>query len=116
MPLKTILVVEDDALVRFVTVALIEDAGYSALQAADADEAIKILEARPDIHVVVTDVNMPGTMDGIKLAHYVKGRWPPIHILVVSGNPLEGPLPLSGRFLPKPFGGNELAAELKMFN
>jgi CheY-like chemotaxis protein len=59
MPLKAVLVVEDETLVRFGTVALVEDAGYLALEAADADDAVRTLEARPDIHVVVTDVNMP---------------------------------------------------------
>jgi CheY-like chemotaxis protein len=65
-----VLVVEDDALIRMCVVELVESAGFEALEADSADEAIRILEMRPDVHLVFTDVQMPGTMDGVKLAHY----------------------------------------------
>jgi CheY-like chemotaxis protein len=67
-----ILVVEDSALIRMSAVDLVLSAGYEALEARDADEAIGILEARADIDLVFTDVQMPGTMEGIKLAHYIR--------------------------------------------
>ena len=73
-----ILVVEDEFLVRISTVEMIEDAGFRVLQAADADEAIEILQVRPDIRVIFTDIHMPGSMDGLRLAHAVRARWPPI--------------------------------------
>ena len=73
MDAKTvILVVEDSALIRMSAVDLVLSAGYEALEARDADEAIGILEARADIDLVFTDVQMPGTMEGIKLAHYIR--------------------------------------------
>jgi len=105
-----ILVVEDEALIRIATVAALEAAGYSVFEASGADEAISLLEADPEIHVVVTDVHMPGTMDGLRLAHYVRGRWPPIRLLVVSGVPggLHSPLPDGALFLDKPFGEDRL--------
>ena len=76
-----ILVVEDDFLLRMDAVQMIEEAGFDVLEAANADEAIAILETRSDINVIFTDINMPGSMDGLKLAHAVRGRWPPIKII-----------------------------------
>ena len=81
-----ILVVEDDFLWRMDAVQMIEEAGFDVLEAANADEAIPILETRSDINVIFTDINMPGSMDGLKLAHAVKGRWPPIKIIATSGH------------------------------
>jgi two-component system, response regulator PdtaR len=76
-----VLVVEDEALVRLSMREEIEAAGYKAY---NADEAIQLLEANPDIELVFTDVDMPGSMDGVKLAHYVRNRWPPVKIIVTS--------------------------------
>jgi CheY-like chemotaxis protein len=81
-----VLVVEDEFLVRMAAIGMVEEAGFEAVEAADADEAIAILEARPDIHVVFTDIRMPGSMDGLKLATYVRGKWPPIKIVATSGD------------------------------
>ena len=78
---SVVLVVEDSALIRMGAVDLVLSAGYEALEAQDADEAIRILESRDDIDLVFTDVQMPGTMDGIKLAHYIRDRWPPVSCL-----------------------------------
>lgn len=75
--MATILVVDDDALVRLTNVLMVEDAGYDTVEAESAAQAIAILEARSDIHVLLTDVNMPG-VDGVELAHYVRDRWPPL--------------------------------------
>jgi len=100
-----ILVVEDEVLVRLVAVSVAEESGFEALSAATADEAIKILESRSDIRLVFTDVNMPGSMNGLRLAHAVRGRWPPVELLVTSavGNITAKDLPERGRFLPKPY-------------
>jgi CheY-like chemotaxis protein len=71
-----ILIVEDEFLLRLDSAETIESAGFEVIQAANADEAIAILETRPDIHVVFTDIQMPGSMDGLKLARFVRDRWP----------------------------------------
>ena len=100
-----ILVVEDEAVVRLMAIIVAEESGFEALWAATADEAIKILEFRSDIRLVFTDVNMPGSMNGLRLAHAVRGRWPPVELLVTSavGNITAKDLPQRGRFLPKPY-------------
>ena len=101
----TVLVVEDEAVIRLAAVGLVEDAGYEALEAANAEQAIRILEARSDVRVVFTDVDMPGSMDGLKLAHYIRTRWPPVHLIVASGHAIlkESQLPSGARFFPKPY-------------
>lgn len=100
-----VLVVEDSAIIRMGAVDLVISAGYEALEAIDADEAIRILESRDDIDLVFTDVQMPGTMDGIKLSHYIRDRWPPVKLIVASGNAIleESNLPTGTRFFSKPY-------------
>ena len=90
-----VLVVEDSAIIRMCAVDLVMSAGYEALEASDADQAILILESRADIDLVFTDVQMPGTMDGIKLAHHIRNRWPPVKLIVASGKAIiaESSLP-----------------------
>jgi CheY-like chemotaxis protein len=98
-----ILFVEDDFLLRMDAVQMIEEAGFDVLEAANADEAISILETRSDIKVIFTDINMPGSMDGLKLAHAVRGRWPPIKIIATSGHVevKDEELPSGGMFLSR---------------
>ena len=100
----SILIVEDEPLVRLCATQALEDAGYQVIEAASADEAIAILENRRDIRVIFTDIHMPGSMDGLKLAHAVRHRWPPIKIIVTSGREMIAPqdLPYGGRFFAKP--------------
>jgi CheY-like chemotaxis protein len=100
-----VLIVEDEFLLRMSAVAMIEDAGFEVLQAGDADEAITMLESRSDIRLVFTDIQMPGSMDGLKLAAAVKGRWPPIKIIATSGRHLirDSDLPEGALFLSKPY-------------
>lgn len=100
-----VLVVEDNTIIRMGAVDLVLAAGYDVLEACDADEAIRILEARSDIDLVFTDVQMPGTMDGIKLSHYIRDRWPPVKLIVASGAAIleESSLPDGSRFFPKPY-------------
>jgi len=98
-----VLIVEDDQLLRLLTVDIVEDAGFEVLQAVNADEAVAILEARSDIALLLTDIDMPGSMDGVKLAHAVRDRWPPIKIIVVSSRVTERHLPTGSRFFRKPY-------------
>jgi len=100
-----VLVVEDNAIIRMGAVDLVISAGYEALEACDADEAIRIMESRDDIDLVFTDVQMPGTMDGIKLCHYISQGWPPVKLIVASGNAIleESSLPGGSMFFSKPY-------------
>jgi CheY-like chemotaxis protein len=109
-----VLVVEDDVLLRLDAVDILKRAGYVVVQAGTADEAIAILEARPNIHVVFTDVQMPGSMDGLKLAKFVKDRWPPIKIIATSGlvDVRKEDLPEGGYFVPKPYSPKEIIRTL----
>jgi CheY-like chemotaxis protein len=106
-----VLIVEDEVLIRLDAIEAIETAGFDVIEAADADQAIAILEQRSDIRVVFTDVQMPGSMDGLKLAHFVKDRWPPIKIIATSGHARigESDLPAGSRFLSKPYAAAEIA-------
>jgi two-component system, response regulator PdtaR len=101
----TVLIVEDEILVRLAAIDLVESVGLNPVEAGTADEAIAILESRQDIRIVFTDVNMPGSMDGLKLAHYIRNRWPPIMLVVASGQAIiaESDLPEGARFFPKPY-------------
>jgi CheY-like chemotaxis protein len=110
-----VLIVEDEFLLRMDAVDMIAAAGFEVVEAANADEAIEILEARPDITVIFTDIQMPGPMDGLKLARAVRGRWPPIKIVATSGHlhVSEIDLPDGGRFLSKPYSSNEVADVLR---
>ena len=112
---SVILIVEDETLIRWGAVKMVEDAGFEVLEAASADEAIQILEGRSDIRVIFTDIHMPGSMDGLKLAHAVRCRWPPIKIIVTSGHgfPNEQALPEGGRFVPKPYNSIQLQDALR---
>jgi CheY-like chemotaxis protein len=109
-----VLIVEDEFLLRMNAVGMITGAGFEVLEAGNADEAIEILEARRDISVVFTDIQMPGSMDGLKLARAVRGRWPPIKIVATSGlvDVGEKDLPEGGRFLHKPYEAETLAGVL----
>jgi CheY-like chemotaxis protein len=110
-----VLVVEDEHLLRMNATEIIADAGFDVVEARNADEAIGILEARPDIHVVFTDIEMAGSMDGLKLAHFVRDRWPPIKIVATSGHHVlkAGDLPAGGIFLPKPYSFEGLSSILR---
>jgi len=93
----------------------VEDAGFTSVEAVDADQAVAILESRSDIALLFTDIQMPGSMDGIGLAHAVHKRWPPIKIIVVSGA-LKLPdidMPADSRFFGKPLEAKEMIAEMQ---
>ena len=104
-PSVAVLIVEDEPLVRLGAVYQIEDAGFEVYEAGSADAAIALLEVHKEICLIFTDVDMPGSMDGLKLAHYVRGRWPPVKIIVTSGHVKvsEESLPSGAFFMPKPY-------------
>jgi CheY-like chemotaxis protein len=110
-----VLIVEDELLLRMDAVDMVGAAGFEVIEAGTADEAIEILEARPDISVVFTDIQIPGSMDGLKLARAIRGRWPPIKIVATSGrlNVGETDLPEGGRFVPKPYSPREITGVLR---
>src|ERR1700761_127030 len=110
-----ILIVEDEFLSRMDSAELIKNAGFEVIEAGNADEAIAILKGRPGIHVVFTDIQMPGSMDGLRLARFVRDRWPPIKILATSGFVKVGidDLPTGGMFLAKPYTATRIAATLR---
>jgi CheY-like chemotaxis protein len=110
-----VLIVEDEFLVRMDTRATLETAGFDVIEAGDADEAIAILTARNDIRLVFTDVHMPGSMDGLKLAHFVRDGWPPVKVVATSGHAriTDSDLPEGVRFVPKPYSAAEITATLR---
>jgi CheY-like chemotaxis protein len=110
LPAATILLVEDEALVRLELSNWLEELGLVVLEASDADEAIALLNINPQIDVLLTDIKMPGSMDGIRLAHHLRHRWPPVKIIVLSGliDTLQADLPLSSLFVPKPYDPQKL--------
>jgi len=99
-----ILIVEDEPLQRLDMIDLAENAGFEVVEAYNADHALAILEVRPDIRLVLADIDMPGTMDGLKLAAAVRRRWPPVEIILTTAGiaPLERDLPERALFMSKP--------------
>lgn len=110
-----VLVVEDEFLVRMLAVEMIEEAGFEVIEANNADEAIRLLEKRTDIRVVFTDIEMPGSMDGLRLARAIRDRWPPIELILTSGKYQlsSDEIPARGQFVPKPYSFGVLADTLR---
>ncbi len=110
-----VLVVEDEPITRMDVVEQLEESGFKVFEAPDADRAIKILEANSAIRVLFTDIDMPGSMDGLKLAAAVRDRWPPIRIVVASGlrKINVDSLPADSRFFTKPYSVIEIAATMR---
>ena len=109
-----VLIVEDEFLIRMHAAEMITEAGHDDVEVANADDAIVILETRRDIRVVFTDLQIPGSMDGVKLAHAVRHRWPPIHIVATSAYDasLKDELPAGSVFLLKPYTEREIVGTL----
>src|SRR4029079_18870166 len=99
-----VLVVEDEMVLRMRAVDIVEDAGFNPIEAVNADDALAILESRSDIELLFTDIQMPGSMDGLKLAYAVHERWPKIKIILVSGQLTlsDNDKPARSRFFGKP--------------
>ena len=96
-------------------VHLIEDAGFKVYEAGSADAALALLELHKEIRLIFTDVDMPGSMDGLKLAQYVRGRWPPVKIIATSGhiNVTEDSLPAGALFMSKPYDPAEITHKIR---
>ena len=112
-----VLVVEDEPYLRFSAVDMIESAGFEALEAANATLAVLILEARLDIRIVFTDIDMPGGLDGVELAALVRGRWPPIDLILTSGysSPKDRELPAGSLFFSKPYNEKDVLSAMGKF-
>jgi two-component system, response regulator PdtaR len=110
----TVLIVEDEFIIALGAAELLQSAGYDTVEASNADEAVAVLENRPGIGVVFTDVRMPGSMDGLALAQFVRDRWPSVKIIFTSGHHVvkEGDLPTGGVFIPKPYTDRAIASAL----
>jgi len=111
----TVLVVEDEVLIRIDIAQSLEEQGFRVLEASNADEAIVILNAQSEIHLMFTDIDMPGSMDGLKLAAAVRDRWPPIKIIVTSGHRQmsDALLPVEGRFFSKPYDPSQVMSAMR---
>lgn len=101
----TVIVVEDEVIVRMDIAMSLQDEGFIVLEASNADEAIGLLDAHPEIRLMFTDIDMPGSMDGLKLAEAVRDRWPPVKIIIASGHRQlrDDLLPIEGKFFSKPY-------------
>ena len=112
---SAILIVEDSGLIRLGAVDMAEREGFLVFEAANADDAIIILEQHPEIRLVFTDIEMPGSMDGLKLVRYISLRWPPIQLIVASGKvPREQTaLPENVLFFSKPYRHTEIATAMR---
>ncbi len=113
--ISKILVVEDEALIRFTIADDIREAGFEVLEARDADEALALLSRHGDIRVLFTDVDMPGSMDGLDLSARVRVSWPGVRIIVTSGKlaPARGVLPAESRFMPKPYSPESVVQAIR---
>lgn len=107
----SILIVEDEFLVRMDIVDQLQELGFTVFEAINADEALAFLSLHPEIRVVFTDIDMPGSMDGLNLARAVRDRWPPIKIIVTSGHRsvTDLDMPSGSRFFAKPYKAAEVA-------
>jgi CheY-like chemotaxis protein len=114
---STVLVVEDDTLLRFSISEDLASQGYEVLSAMNADQAIEILESRTDISTIFTDIEMPGSMDGLRLAAAVRDRWPPINIIVTSGKgrPSQAQMPKNTQFVEKPYQSADVLTAFRAF-
>ena len=114
--MPTVLVVEDEPIIRSLVFDELEYAGYTMVEAQNADHAIAILEARQDIQLVFTDIDMPGgSMDGLKLAAAVRDRWPPVHIIITTGKARPMTIPANALFIPKPYVIPALISAIRTF-
>lgn len=114
-PRPVVLVVEDEPVLRMAAADMVEEAGFEVIEAADATQAVRLLETRPDIRIVFTDIDMPRGLDGMRLAAVIRDRWPPIEIILTSGHraPSRADLPAGAVFFPKPYREEQVVAEMR---
>jgi CheY-like chemotaxis protein len=116
--MAVILTVEDEFLTSDYLGGILEDAGHEVVATSNADDAIAILEARNDIRIIITDVQLPGSMDGLKLAAAVRERWPAIKFIVTTGRrrPSHDQMPEQSQFVPKPYLPKGILAAVRYFH
>lgn len=109
-----VLVLEDEPLMLLAAIDLVEDAGFEAVEARSVEEAVRILESRGDIRVVFSDIDLGMGGDGLKLAHALRNRWPPLGLIIVSGKrSVEAEqLPTRGLFFEKPYRREQVTAAM----
>ena len=110
----TILVTEDDELLRLIACELLEDHGYAVVEADNAEEALRVLEKRKDVRLLFTDIQMPPGCDGLELAREVHNRWPRVHLVITSGQvqPTRAEIADDGRFIRKPYRAKDLLNQI----
>ena len=115
--MTSILIVEDDVLTNEYLEFILEQAGYEVVSATSADEAAALLEGRDDVQLIVTDINLPGTMNGLKLAAAVKARRPEMNIIIVTGYgaPQGDEIPPGSLFVPKPYNAQKMIEAVRHF-
>ena len=114
MHTKSVLVVEDEPLIRMLAADFLADAGYETMSASNADEAVRILETR-GVDAVFSDIDMPGSMNGLTLANSIARRWPNIGVLLASGkdSPVGRPASAKAGFLRKPYSQRDVVEALR---
>ena len=110
-----ILVVEDEELICLMAADILEDTGFRVLEAENAHGALNILELRPDVRLLFTDIHMPGSFDGMELARRVHARWPHVRLVLTSGRdaPHGAEIPDDGRFIAKPYDAQQLVGQVQ---
>ncbi|MCF7701744.1 response regulator [Loktanella sp. M215] len=118
MPISTlpaVLVVEDEPLIRMDAIDIITEPGFRTYEAKSADETIALMNQHTDIGILFTDVEMPGSMDGLKLAAYIRDRWPPVVIIIASGathiDAID--IPVGSLFFQKPYPSRMISQALQ---
>jgi CheY-like chemotaxis protein len=113
-PRQAILVVEDEAILRMNAQGVLEENGFEVLEARDAHEALHILEKRPDVRLVFTDIQMPGRLNGLDLLREVHRLWPSVLLIATSARarPHKDEIADDGRFVAKPYSEKELIAQV----
>jgi CheY-like chemotaxis protein len=113
---KTVVVAEDEILIRLLAADVLTDAGFDVIEVGNAEEALTTLQSRPwEIHLLFTDIHMPGQMSGLELAHYVRRNWPHVALLIASGQdkPVPAALPDGSIFLTKPYNPHHVVRHAK---
>jgi DNA-binding response OmpR family regulator len=108
------LVVEDEELLRLHAACLLEEHGFTVIEAKNADAALRVMETRDEVRLLFTDIQMPGALDGMDLVRQVHDRWPRVLLVIISGQrkPTRAEIPDDGRFVVKPYAGEELFAQV----
>jgi CheY-like chemotaxis protein len=110
-----VLVVEDEPLIRMAAVDIFEDAGFTVVASANSHDALRALRSMPGLHVLFTDIELPGDMNGLALARVIEEEFPDVALIIVSGRVAPEPamLPRKAVFLPKPYEATKVLAHAR---